>query len=211
MRHLNLSDYCISAADNLLKTLTTTPQAKRPLPGEEVTDGVLSTEEKRHSARLMRVNHAGEIAAQGLYHGQAISARNPKMTQQMQHNAHEESDHLAWCEQRINELDNRVSVLSPVWYFGALSIGILAGIAGDRWSLGFVKETEEQVVRHLQSHLDQLSPNDKKTAAIIQQIAADELEHAQTAQAAGSHELPLCIKQGMRLSAKVMTTTAYYL
>ena len=195
-----------------MKTMTASVVAGRPIPGGDIPKtSPLTATEKKHAVRLMRINHAGEIAAQGLYHGHTLCARSQETMHYMQKNAHEESDHLAWCRQRIHELGGNISIFAPFWYGGSLCIGMLAGFAGDRWSLGFVKETEDQVVAHLNSHLNQLSPNDKRTTAIIKQIAADEAEHAGSANRAGSHELPDLIKHAMRLSAKVMTKTAYYL
>jgi ubiquinone biosynthesis monooxygenase Coq7 len=157
----------------------------------------------------MRVNHAGEIAAQGLYQGQALTAKLERVREQMERSALEEEDHLAWCENRLTELGSGPSALAPLWFGGAYAMGALAGAAGDRWSLGFVVETERQVVEHLESHLEHLPEADKKSRAVVAQMRADEQEHAQVAKRAGAADLPAPIKALMRLTAKVMTTTVY--
>ena len=212
MRNYNFIDHLVEVADQALKAIAgPASTATREPPGEEFKDTVLSKADRDYSARLMRINHAGEVAAQGLYHGQALTAREGKTAEQMKKNAHEESDHLAWCEQRLEQLGERPSLLAPLWYTGALAIGAAAGLAGDRWSLGFVKETEDQVVEHLDSHLAKAPASDKATLAIIKQIRYDETEHANAAEQAGAHELPQPIKSLMQMTAKVMTTTAYYL
>ena len=157
----------------------------------------------------MRVNHAGEIAAQALYQGHAIVARDPNIEQQMQHAANEEFDHLAWCEQRLTELNSKPSVLSPIWYSGAFAIGAASGILGDKWSLGFIAETEKQVCAHLDSHLERLPDNDGKSRAIVKKMRDEEEEHGENAIQAGAAELPAPLQRLMRLTAKVMTNTAY--
>lgn len=210
MRDKGSLDRLIEAADQALKAVAGPATAVRETPGRESSDEDLSASEKDHSARLMRVNHAGEIAAQGLYHGQALTARARATAEQMQQNAHEESDHLAWCEQRLAQLGGRTSILAPLWYAGSFVIGAAAGLAGDRWSFGFVKETEDQVVKHLDSHLAKAPVHDKATLAIIEQIRRDESEHAHAAELAGAAELPTPVKRLMKMTAKVMTTTAYY-
>ena len=204
-------DACIEAADQALRTLTGVATAARERPGEPSRDDALSAAEKRRSIRLMRINHAGEVAAQGLYRGQALTACSDAGAGRMEKNAHEEIDHLVWCRQRLDELGGRTSLFAPLWYFGALAIGAAAGAAGDRWSLGFVRETEDQVVEHLESHLARVPLKDKATLAIIEQIKRDEAEHAQQARQAGAAELPRPVRSLMRAAAKVMTTTANYL
>ena len=159
----------------------------------------------------MRVNHAGEVAAQGLYQGHAAVARSPDIEEQMHRAADEEFDHLAWCAQRLEELDARPSVLSPIWYAGAFAIGAASGVLGDRWSLGFIAETEKQVCAHLDSHLDKLPDEDAKSRAIVKQMRDEEEEHGANAKEAGAAELPAPVMRLMELTAKVMTTTAYRL
>ncbi len=210
MREYSPLDRFIEIADAALKAIVGPASAAREPPGRKFEGETLSEAEQDHSARLMRINHAGEIAAQGLYHGQALTARNKETAEHMRHSAHEESDHLAWCEQRLRQLGGRTSLLAPLWYAGSFAIGTAAGLAGDRWSLGFVKETEDQVVRHLDSHLAKAPVRDKTTLAIIEQIKRDETEHASAAERAGGRELPQPVKSLMRMTAKVMTTTAYY-
>jgi ubiquinone biosynthesis monooxygenase Coq7 len=166
---------------------------------------------RRHAAGLMRVNHAGEIAAQALYHGQALTARNPAVRRSLLEAARDETDHLAWCEQRVRELGDRTSLLAPVWYAGSFAIGALAGLAGDRTSLGFVAETERQVIEHLESHLHELPPDDERSRRIVEQMQADEDRHGSEARAAGGRELPRPVRELMRRTAKVMTGTAYRL
>ena len=206
-----VADCLIEATDRMLRTLAGGVVASRKLPGERFGNDALSETSKKLSIRLMRINHAGEAAAQGLYHGQVLTARTEDTVNLMKQTAHEESDHLAWCKQRLEQLGGRTSFLTPFWYLGALAIGAAAGIAGDRWSLGFVKETEDQVVKHLESHLARISRQDRATAAIIEQIKQDEAEHAQTAEHAGPTELPRTVKSLMRMASRVMTGTANYL
>ncbi len=158
----------------------------------------------------MRVNHAGEIAAQALYQGQALTAQLDEVRDTMQQSAQEENDHLAWCESRVHELHEQTSRLAPIWYAGSFAIGALAGIAGDRWSLGFVAETEQQVVEHLERHLDQLPAEDDKSRAIVRQMKQDEAKHGHVAIAAGAAELPEPVRKLMKLISKVMTGTAYW-
>ena len=213
MREHTPFDHIIEIADQALKVVAGPISATREMPGriEGLQEETLSQAEKSYSARLMRINHAGEVAAQGLYHGQAVTARKKKTAEHMRQNAHEESDHLAWCEQRLEQLGGHTSLLAPLWYAGSFMIGAAAGLAGDRWSFGFVKETENQVIKHLDSHLVKTPANDKTTLAIIEKIKQDEDEHANTAEQAGARELPKPIKLLMQTTAKMMTTTAYYL
>ena len=167
--------------------------------------------ERRHVAGLMRVNHAGEVAAQGLYQGQAATARLDSVRAAMESAAEEENDHLAWCEQRLTELGSRPSILNPIWYAGAFTIGATAGLIGDRWSLGFVAETERQVVRHLEEHLDRLPMDDERSRAILEQMKIDEEHHGSTAEEAGGAKLPTPIRHLMGVVSKVMTRGAYWL
>jgi len=210
-RHYTHADRLMMHADTALRTLFGRPRiTERANPADGIDEGI-GQEDQRHAASLMRVNHAGEVAAQGLYEGQSLTARLPDVRAKMQRAAEEENDHLAWCEQRIEELGQHKSLLNPVWYFGSLAIGALAGKVGDRWSLGFVAETEHQVVKHLDDHLQQLPAEDSRSRAILEQMRNDELHHATTALDAGGAELPPAIKKLMALTSKIMTTTAYYL
>ncbi len=185
------------------------PLTGRPHPAEGVADGELSEEDRGLSAALMRVNHCGEVCAQALYQGQALTARDPGVRATMQEAADEENDHLAWCRQRLEQLDSHTSRLDPLFYLGALSIGTLAGLAGDRWSLGFLAETEHQVTAHLERHLDRLPPQDAVSRAIVTQMRDDEARHAHTAELNGAAALPLPVKGLMKLSSKLMTATTH--
>jgi ubiquinone biosynthesis monooxygenase Coq7 len=202
-------DQLLVSADRALRALLAPAQASRPTPGPPGT--VPEDAERRSTASLMRVNHAGEIAAQGLYHGQALTARNPATRALLEQAAREESDHLAWCEQRLKELNDRPSLLDPLWYAGSFAIGALAGVAGDRRSLGFVAETERQVERHLDGHLEQIPPGDARSRAIIEQMRADERAHGDSARAAGGESLPKPVQSLMRTTARIMTTTARWI
>ena len=196
--------------DTGLRTVFGRPRiTERPNPAENIEETELTEAEKDLAGRLMRINHAGEVAAQGLYEGQSLTARLPEVRDKMERAAMEENDHLAWCESRINELDSHKSLLNPLWYGGSLAIGAIAGLAGDKWSLGFVTETERQVVRHLDSHLAQLSEKDQKSRVILEQMKEDEGHHATTALHAGGAELPMPIKKLMTLTSKVMTKAAF--
>ena len=214
-------DTFLSAADRALRALIAPPSAGRPVPpppqsaaqkaGRDVqnADPPLSTEARRESAALMRVNHAGEMAAQALYHAQALFARDPEIREFMLHAAREEADHLAWCETRIKELGGRPSVLNPLWYAGSFGIGALAALLGDRASLGFVAETERQVEGHLKSHLEQLPAEDLRSRAIVEAMCHDEVGHGQQAQNAGAATLPSPVRELMRRTARIMTHTSY--
>ena len=184
---------------------------KRPNPAVDDPDALVQGADRRRSAALMRVNHAGEVAAQALYAGHAIAARNAGVRASMLQAAAEESDHLYWCETRVRELGSHVSYLTPVWYAGSFAIGAVAGLSGDKWNLGFVMETERQVVEHLDKHLELLPEQDHKSRTILQQMRRDEQQHASVAQAAGAVELPRPLKIMMRCCAKVMTGSAYWL
>ncbi len=212
-RQYTQTDECIMrlsrALDNSFSTLFTKPLSNRPYPGQsEVPD--LSKREQQQSSRYMRVNHVGEICAQALYQSQALTAQQPTTRTQMQNAAAEEIDHLAWCEQRIAELGGRKSLFNPFWYAGAFIIGSVAGIAGDKWNLGLVAETERQVVKHLEDHLGRLPDNDLRSKEVVAQMQQDENQHAEQAVAAGATELPPAVKQLMKFAAKVMTKTAYW-
>lgn len=183
----------------------------RPNPAESVTEGPLTADIKLVAAGLMRVNHAGEVSAQALYQGQGITARTPKVRRSMKTAADEEVDHLVWCQQRLQELGSHTSYLNPFWYLGSLSFGIMAGLMGDRWSLGFIAETERQVVRHLDNHLTALPDLDHKSRAILQQMRMDENHHATVAVESGAAELPGLVRKMMRFSSKIMTKTAYWI
>ena len=186
-------------------------QAARGLPGGPGGELVLEEAERRESARLMRVNHAGEVAAQALYRGQALTAENAAAAAAMNQAAAEELDHLAWCEQRIAELDGRVSLFNPLWYAGSFVIGLSAGVLGDRMSLGFLSETERQVESHLRDHLDRLPPADGRSRAIVLQMQHDEIEHGAKAETLGAAPLPGWVKEAMRLTSRLMTRGSYWL
>jgi ubiquinone biosynthesis monooxygenase Coq7 len=179
-------------------------------PTATIPEPTLSTEQKKHAAALMRVNHVGEICAQALYQGQAFTSRNEQIKQDMQHAAHQELEHLVWCSQRLKELYSHESYLNPLWYVGAFSLGALAGVLNDAWSLGFVVETERQVEKHLADHLEALPKDDLKSRAIVAQMKIDEAAHADAALAAGGKILPHWVQTIMRFQAKIMTTTAYW-
>ena len=184
---------------------------KRPSPAGDSPGDSMQGMEKRRSAALMRVNHAGEVAAQALYTGHAVTAKDARIRASMLQAAAEESDHLYWCAARVRELDSHVSYLTPVWYFGSFAVGAVAGLSGNKWNLGFVMETERQVVEHLDKHLALLPERDQKSRTILQQMRADELQHAAVARAAGAVELPQPLRIMMRCCAKVMTGSAYWL
>jgi len=210
-RQLSPLDKILAGANNALRTVAS--PAGRPArsnPSENVEDAGLDSKQKAHAAGLMRVNHAGEVAAQALYQGHASVARDKNIEAQMKHAADEEFDHLAWCEQRLDELGYRPSRLSPLWYAGAFTIGAASGVLGDKWSLGFIAETEKQVCSHLDSHLDRLPEDDAKSRAILQQMREEEKEHGENAIDAGAAELPRPIIRLMRATAKLMTNTAYW-
>ena len=202
-------DALILAFDRSLQALVGTATSERPSPAGQAVDTGLSESVRRESAALMRVNHCGEICAQALYQGQALASDSPSIKQSLEHAAKEEEDHLAWCEQRIQELGGRTSLLNPLWYAGSLAIGVIAGKMGDGWNLGFLKETERQVEAHLGRHLERLAPEDQRTRAVVSAMQADEASHARTADALGARELPGIIKAAMKAASKVMTTISY--
>ena len=184
---------------------------KREYPGGSVSESKLNEDEKKHISGLMRVNHAGEISAQALYKAQALTAIDNKLKETMKKSADEEIDHLDWCEQRLDELGGHTSYLSPVWYAGSFGIGLLAGFFGDKSNLSFIAETEYQVVKHLDSHIEQLPEHDERSRVILEQMRDDELHHATIAETNGAENLPEGIKSLMNLVSKIMTKTAYYI
>jgi len=206
---LNL-DRLIVEFDKGLRTLFGQPRSVRPHPDAMMSEAPLDEVGKKHAAALMRVNHSGEICAQALYQGQALTARDPVVQQKLEHAAQEETEHLAWTARRVHELGGHLSVLNPFWYTGSLAIGALAGLLGDRWNLGFLAETERQVGHHLQSHLDRLPPQDEKSRAIVAQMYADEIGHAEMASSLGGEDLPQPVQLAMKLNGKVMTGTSYW-
>ncbi len=211
-RHYGIIDQLIIRFDrHLTRHRTTEKAAGRVSPADSVPDAPLNATERYHVEGLMRVNHAGEVAAQALYQGQALTSCDPVVRQAMRRSADEEIDHLDWCKKRLDELGGHTSYLNPVWYLGSFSIGTLAGLAGDKWSLGFVAETERQVVEHLQGHLRRLPEKDSKSRVILQQMMEDEARHGSVAMTTGGIELPAVVKSGMRLCSKVMTRTAYWI
>ncbi|MEN8177113.1 MAG: 2-polyprenyl-3-methyl-6-methoxy-1,4-benzoquinone monooxygenase [Pseudomonadota bacterium] len=211
-RHYSAADQVMIGVDQALRTLFGRPQVtERPNPSLTLDEPELTEQERDETARLMRINHTGEVCAQALYQGQALTAKLPEVRSNMERAAQEENDHLDWCEKRLRELDNRKSLLNPFWYAGSFAIGAAAGLAGDRWSLGFVAETEHQVEAHLNNHLKRLPENDEKSRVILEQMKEDEIHHATVALEAGGAELPAPVKLVMKLSSKIMTKSVYYL
>jgi len=202
-------DRLIIGFDRALRTLYGPALSLRPVPGENLPNLELSAAEKRHAAALMRVNHSGEVCAQALYQGQALTARDDTVRKTLERAAAEEPEHLAWTAQRIGELGGRVSVLNPFFYTGSFAIGALSGLLGDKWNMGFLAETERQVEGHLDGHLEQLPAQDEKSRAIVAQMKEDEARHADTALARGAAELPGPVKQAMRISSRLMTLSTY--
>jgi len=209
---MNFVDQIISEIDKGIKySLDSYQKENRKYPAEDMSNDNLNEFDRNNSANLMRVNHSGEVAAQGLYRGQALTARLEGTREKMDHAALEELDHLSWCNKRLEELNDRPSLLNPIWYGLSFGMGAIAGAAGDKWSLGFVHETEEQVVNHLEEHLEKLSTEDKKTIAILEQMRIDEAQHSQEALESGAENLPEGIKRLMSVIAKVMTKSSYYI
>jgi ubiquinone biosynthesis monooxygenase Coq7 len=209
MRDLSPIDRLLIDAQNALGTVFGSPHAERTNPGNDQAEIVLDDDERRHAAGLMRINHVGEVCAQALYIGQAAVARDDATRRQLLAAAQEETDHLAWCAQRLHELDSRPSLLNPLWYAGSYAIGALAGLRGDGWNLGFVVETERQVEAHLDEHLQQLPPADQRSRAILETMKADEARHAEHAQAQGARRLPPPVPTLMAAASKLMKTIAY--
>ena len=202
-------DALIPEFDKALRAVFAAAPTRRPMPGADLPEGELSEAEKRHVAALMRVNHCGEICAQALYQGQALSSRDPAVKRELEMAAWEETEHLNWTERRIAELGGRKSLLNPLWYAGSLAIGAFAGKCGDAWSLGFLAETERQVEGHLESHMTSLPAQDRKSWEVLEQMKADEMRHAETAGHYGARDLPLPVRWAMRLSSKLMTRLSY--
>lgn len=210
-RSLTPLDRLLAGVNNALRTVSTPAgRPARPYPATDIDQAELDDRERAHAAGLMRVNHSGEVAAQGLYQGHAAVARDASIEEQMQRAANEEFDHLAWCEERLSELGESPSRLSPLWYAGAFAIGAASGALGDRWSLGFIAETEKQVCEHLESHFDRLPPEDDRSRAILERMHEEETEHGENAIEAGAAELPEPVKDLMKLTARIMTRTAYW-
>ncbi len=207
----NPLDTFIVECDRALRAIVGVSPMRRPLPlpEEHRHSEVLTEEQKKHAAGLMRVNHVGEVCAQALYQSQKLTSRDPAIREKLHHAAIEEEDHLAWCAKRLEDLGSRPSLLNPLWYAGSFAIGTVAGLAGDKWSLGFVAETEHQVEKHLDSHLDELPANDYESRAIVKQMRDDEVAHGQMARDQGGQALPRPVQQLMANVAKIMTKTAY--
>jgi 3-demethoxyubiquinol 3-hydroxylase len=204
-------DQLINTFDTGLRTLFAASTAARPRPDASIDEPALNDKSKQHAAALMRINHVGEVCAQALYSGQALTSKNPNIVKALAQAAAEETDHLAWCEARINELGGRKSMLNPLWYAGSFTLGAVAGAMGDKWNLGFLAETEKQVSNHLQNHLNQLDETDIKTRTIVEQMQQDEAGHAAEATQLGAAELPAPVKAGMQMVSTIMTKTAYYI
>ena len=211
-RNYSKIDRLISSIDDALRISTgQAPLPMRDNPAGEIAPVELDEDQRRHVVGLMRINHSGEICAQALYAGQAATARNEEVKAEMNKAALDEIDHLAWCEQRLGELDSKTSLLNPFWYAGSFAIGAIAGITGDGWSLGFLKETEIQVEAHLEDHLERLPEEDKRSQAILDQMKTDEAKHAQMAADAGAYDLPQPIRDAMSITSKIMKAVAYRL
>ena len=204
-------DRIITGFDRGLRTLFAPAASLRPQPGEDMPEGTLSREEKRHSASLMRINHSGEICAQALYQGQAMTAKNREIAHSLERASWEETEHLCWTENRIKELGGKKSLFNPLWYAGSLAIGAGVGLIGDKWNLGFLAETERQVERHLAGHLERLPLSDLKSRAVVEQMKCDEVQHAAMAVSLGGAELPFPARVLMKLSSKVMTGITYWI
>jgi len=203
-------DHLIISIDSALRMSSGAPvEAKRPNPATDVPDLVMEESQRQHAAGLMRINHSGEICAQALYAGQAATARNPDVQAEMQKAADEEIDHLNWCKERLDELESKPSLLAPLWYAGSFAIGAAAGLAGDGWSLGFLKETENQVEAHLANHITKLPAEDARSRAILDQMKIDEAKHAQMAEDSGAFDLPGPVRGLMKLTAGAMKAIAY--
>jgi ubiquinone biosynthesis monooxygenase Coq7 len=204
-------DRLIIEFDKSLRTLLAEPYSARPYPARDQIDNALESDERCHAAALMRVNHCGEVCAQALYNGQALTARNSDTANALKQASMEETEHLAWCENRIKELGGRKSLLTPLFYTGSFALGAVAGALGDKWNLGFLAETERQVGKHLAEHLTQLPEQDAKSRAVLEQMQLDEAKHAESAMRHGGTELPKPVKYVMQAISKTMTKTTYYL
>jgi ubiquinone biosynthesis monooxygenase Coq7 len=209
-RHYSkVDEFCLSIDQALRAVFGNATTTDRKYPADNLPESDLTPDQKKHSAALMRINHAGEVCAQALYHGQGLVSRHQEVREKMQQAAIEEGDHLAWCSRRLTELGSHTSYLNPFWYMGSFVIGLSAGLVGDKWSLGFLAETENQVVEHLNHHLGQLSNQDGKSYKILQQMQIDEAEHRDSAIKAGAITLPTVIKKLMALTSKIMVKTSY--
>jgi 3-demethoxyubiquinol 3-hydroxylase len=197
--------------DKAMRVILGEPAARRPSPAEAVAEGDLDDGLRRNAAALMRVNHCGEVCAQALYQGQALASSNDDIRDALAKAASEEADHLAWSAQRVRELGGRLSLLNPLWYAGSLALGYAAGRLGERWNLGFLAETERQVERHLQGHVERLGGRDARTRAVIEGMQREEAGHRRTAEALGARELPEPVRRGMRFAARLMTTLSYWI
>ena len=204
-------DQAIIEFDRALRTVFALASTVRPVPGDDLPEADLSEEEKNRSAALMRVNHCGEICAQALYQGQALTSGNPELATTLGRAAQEETEHLAWTEKRITELGGRKSLLNPLWYGGSFVLGAIAGRLGDAWNLGFLAETERQVEAHLTDHLGRLPKSDRRSWQVLEQMKEDEIGHAETAVTLGARELPAPFKLAMKVASRVMTRTAYWI
>ena len=211
MRTHSIIDQIILQSHQVLKTLAGETHASRPNPANQEHETLHAEKERKLAARLMRINHVGEVCAQALYQGQALTAKNKTIQEKLRTAAKEENDHLAWCKERIGELDGRVSWLNPLWYVGSLAIGAMAGLAGDKINLGFLAETERQVEQHLSHHLQKLPAHDIKSRKILMQMRDEEIQHAHTAENEGAAALPPLIHFLMRVTSKIMTITAYWI
>jgi ubiquinone biosynthesis monooxygenase Coq7 len=209
-RRLSLLDELLVAADEALKALSGAQSPARPMPRAAEAAAQPDAALRRESAALMRVNHTGEVCAQALYSGQALTARSPEVRAALRTAGAEERDHLAWCRARLQSLGDRPSLLDPLWYAGSFGLGIVSGLAGDRWSLGFLAETEAQVERHLDDHLGRLPASDAESRAILEQMRLDEIRHGDSGRRLGGRDLPGVVKRAMQAASKVMTTTAYW-
>jgi ubiquinone biosynthesis monooxygenase Coq7 len=206
---VTIFDRAIQEFDRALRSLAAVNEAARPNPSTQIGEAPLSAGERAHAAALMRVNHVGEICAQALYQGQALTARDPRARSELEQAAREEQDHLAWSAERIKELEGRPSLLNPLWYAGSFAMGAAAGALGDRWNLAFLAETERQVEEHLTGHLERLPADDTRTRTLVDAIRADEARHRQTALRLGAAELPAPVKLAMRVASRIMTSVAY--
>lgn len=210
-RHYNFLDRICLGVDQVVRALSDTVKTTgAAYPGREAEESPMTEAQRKHSAALMRINHAGEICAQALYHGQGVVSRSAEVQAKMHVAAIEEGDHLAWCKQRLDELGSHPSYLNPVWYAGSFCIGMVAGMIGDKWSLGFVAETERQVINHLQSHLHSLPAEDQRSYRILERMEDDESKHRDDAVSLGARELPVLIQKAMTVTSKVMVKSAYY-
>lgn len=210
MRNLDQKDKLLSFIQKSLVIIAGEPKASRISPADGLDEACMSLQEKKQAADLLRVDHAGEVCAQALYMGHALTAKNPEIKKQMLKAAEEEVDHLAWCASRLRELKDHVSYLNGVWYLGSFAIGAFSGLLGDRWNLGFVAETERQVESHLEEHLRRLPASDQRSKAILSQMKMDERAHAEEAMAAGGYAFPRMIKVGMKAVSKLMTVSSSY-